>query len=50
VLEIWRCARLESRGTGVDLQEIVDYFEFLAEQGYVEIYNRRSGIDAGGEP
>jgi hypothetical protein len=43
VLEIWRCARLESGRKGTDLQEIVDYFEFLGEQGYVEICNRQGG-------
>ena len=37
VLEIWRCARLESGGRDADLQEIVGYFEFLGERGYVEI-------------
>ena len=36
VLEIWRCARQEAGGNGVDLEEIVEYFEFLAAHGYVE--------------
>ena len=36
VLEICRCAGLEAGGRQVDLQEIVDYFEFLAQHGYVE--------------
>lgn len=36
VLEIWRRARLESDHRGADLQEILEYFEFLAQHGYVE--------------
>ncbi len=39
VLDIWRCVRLESGRRGADLQEILDYFEFLGEQGYVEIHD-----------
>ena len=37
LLEIFRCTRLESGRRGADLGEIVAYFEFLAEHGYVEI-------------
>ena len=40
LLEIWWCARLESGGRGADLQEILDYFEFLAEHGYLEVSGR----------
>ena len=35
VLEIWRCARQAAGEDGVDLEEIVAYFEFLAAHGYV---------------
>jgi len=37
VLEIFRCTSLESGRKGGDLREIVDYFDFLAEHGYVEM-------------
>ena len=37
VLEIFRYTHLESGRKGSNLQEIVDYFEFLAEHGYVEM-------------
>ena len=37
LLEIFRCTHLESGSKGGELQEIVDYFEFLAEHGYVEM-------------
>ena len=37
VLDIYRCAQLESGTNGDSLQEIVDYFEFLAKHGYVEM-------------
>ena len=43
VLEICRCARLESGGRGADLQEIVDYFEFLAAHGYVRMKQAARG-------
>ena len=36
VLEICKCAGLEAGGRKVDLREIVDYFEFLVQHGYVE--------------
>jgi len=36
VLEIWRRSRLESGNRRADLEEIVDYFEFLADHGYLE--------------
>jgi hypothetical protein len=35
VLEICQCAHLES-GRRIDLAEIVEFFEFLVEKGYVE--------------
>jgi hypothetical protein len=41
VLEIWRCAHLESGGRPAELQEIVDYFGFLAEHGYVDMRDTR---------
>jgi len=37
LLEIFRCRHLESGRKDANLQEIVDYFEFLAEHGYVEM-------------
>lgn len=35
ILEICKCAHLES-GRRIDLEEIVEFFEFLVEKGYVE--------------
>jgi hypothetical protein len=41
VLDIYRCACLESGKRGADLQEIVDYINFLAEHGYVELNDKK---------
>jgi hypothetical protein len=47
ILEICKCAHLES-GRRIDLEEIVEFFEFLAEKGYVE-WCAAEGDETGGE-